>query len=509
MPTISSRPAPETGARGTGPPSLKIGRELGDAVADALSRVLPIAVTWQGEGRLGLRARIQRRVIAAIGAGSTPNGILDTTNLGLSPWVERCGPRSRSRRRRTAGSSMSPTPASPPTLMQILRHRAAVADALAVALLRILDETEAIPREAKDRIRESVKSSLRQVAPHLLWRFALHTLNERYLLTLVLVGAAVPILLLVGYPFVRDAGPTGLAAPFAGLLLVVSFLAGMVVGSGLMKVLMSAFRELGGRVVAVAATAALLFLAAGGLGSLLGQGWFVVTVQRGLWASALFFVSFLVIAQGLHLAQVFAWRFTIHRAPGAEVVMELLLTLLAVKPRQGSAGFLALGPTEVVNQLRQFADTIERALPSLFPGLHPVSERWLRHEARSIAAAVDHMSMEMLLGGPQVLATLPSRLGAMLVQVAQGDWMSVARAAPGAAAPSRLPDLRTLAIAAAPLLLGFALRWRILPIEVAPGLVDGLLRFGLAWVLVHALAALDPQVDQKIARTERLLKLVS
>jgi hypothetical protein len=404
---------------------------------------------------------------------------------------------------------MSPTPASPPTLIQVLRHRAAVADALAAGLLRIFDETEAIPQEAKDRMRESVKSSLRQVAPYLLWRFALHTLNERYLLTLVLIGAALPILLLVGYPFVRDAGLTGPVAPFAGVLLVAAFLVGLLVGSWLMEVLMSAFRQLGGRVPAVAATAALLFLAAGSVGSLFGEGWFIVTVQRGLWASALFFVSLLIIAQGLHLVQVFAWRFTIHRVPGAEVVMELLMTLLAVKQLQGSAGSLALGPTEVVNQLRQFADTIERALPRLFPGLHPVSERWLRHEARSIAAAVDHMSMEMLLGGPQVLATLGSRLGTMLVQVAQGDWISMARAAPGGVAPSRLPDARTVAIAVAPLLLGIALRWRILPIEVAPGLVEGLLRFGLAWVLVHALAVLDPQVDQKIARTERLLKLVS
>lgn len=312
-----------------------------------------------------------------------------------------------------------------------------------------------------------------------------------------------PVLLVSLLPQIREPGPIGPAAPLAGLLLVVTAVAGLVVGVGLMTVLIAALRRFGGRVVAVAATAALLFLAAGSLDALLGPGWFAATLQRGLQASAILFVSFLVVAEGLHLAQIFMVRLTIRRVPDAEVVTTLLVALRsAITP--------TVMPTEMAIQLQQLADTMRRALPCRFSGVHPDQEHWLREEARSIAAAVHRMSMAVLLGGKGAAAALVPELGAMLVHVVEGDWASLEHADSKAAGPARrlVPGLQAIVVAAVPLLLGLGLRWRVLPVDADPELVDGLIRFGIVWAALHALVALDPRATEQIDRTGRLLELL-
>jgi len=284
-------------------------------------------------------------------------------------------------------------------------------------------------------------------------------------------------------------------------LMAAGFAVGLLVGSGLMTVLIPAFRRFGGRVVGVAATAALLLLAAGVIGALLGRGSLVATVQRGLWASAIFFGSFLVIAQGLYLAQIFLLRLTIRRVPEAEVVTSLLVALLAAEAPEPN-------PTDVANQLQQLADTMRRALPVRFSGIHPDSERWLRDEARSIAAAVHRMSVEVLLGGKGAPAAVVPKLGEMLVHVAEGDWASLERADPKAAGPARrlVLGLPAIVVAAVPLLVGLGLRSGVISFDADPVLVDSLVRFGVVWAVLHALTALDPQASDKIDRTDRLLQ---
>jgi hypothetical protein len=402
-----------------------------------------------------------------------------------------------------AGGEPGPPAAARPPLLALLRSRARVADEISARLLRILDRTKGIADEVKHRIRGSVASSVAEAAPYLTWRSILHSLgSDYYLLRLTAALAALPVLFVSLLPEIREAGRLGLAAPVAGLLLVAAAVAGLLVGVGLTTVLIAALRRFGGRVAAFAATAALLALAAGGLGAALGRGSFVATMQRGLWASAIFFASFLVIAQGLYLAQVLLLRLTIRRVPQAEVVTSLLVALVAAEAPEPN-------PTDVANQLQQLADTMRRALPGRFPGAHPDTEHLLREEARSIAAAVHRMSVEVLLGGKGAqAATLVPKLGEMLVHVAEEDWASLERADPKVAGPARrlVPGLPAIVVAAVPLLLGLGLRSGVIPLDADAELVDSLVRFGVVWAVLHALTALDPQATDKIDRTERLLQ---
>jgi len=398
------------------------------------------------------------------------------------------------------GGPGPPATTSRPSLLKLLRRRAQVADGMGTRLLTILDGTNAIADETKHRIRGPVQSFVAKAAPYLAWRSILHSLNsDYYLLRLTAALAALPVLFVSLLPEIREPRQTVPVAPVAILLLVAAV--GLLVGSGLMTVLIPAFRRFGGRVVGVAATAALLLLAAGVIGALLGRGSLVATVQRGLWASAIFFGSFLVIAQGLYLAQIFLLRLTIRRVPEAEVVTSLLVALLAAEAPEPN-------PTDVANQLQQLADTMRRALPVRFSGIHPDSERWLRDEARSIAAAVHRMSVEVLLGGKGAPAAVVPKLGEMLVHVAEGDWASLERADPKAAGPARrlVLGLPAIVVAAVPLLVGLGLRSGVISFDADPVLVDSLVRFGVVWAVLHALTALDPQASDKIDRTDRLLQ---
>jgi hypothetical protein len=406
---------------------------------------------------------------------------------------------------RVPDSGMGPaaTTAHPPPLT-LLRRRKQVAAEIGAGLLRILDQTGAIAEEAKQRIRGSVEPSVQQAAPFLVWRTVLSDLNQDpYLQRLTAAVAAVPVLFVSVLPQFRDFGRSGAAAPVAGLLLVVVTVAGLLIGVGLMSVLIDALRRFGGRVLAVAATAALLYVAAAGVGAVLGGSWFAATVAWGLKASAIWFVSFLVVAEGLHLVQVFMVRRTIRKVPDAEVVTTLLVALLAAEVPTPN-------PTGLATQLQQLADTMRRALPRKFPGIHPDQQHWLREEAASIAAAVHHMSMEVLLGGERTVAPLAPKLGAMLVHVAERDWASLERAAPRTVGPARrlVPVLLSVVVAAVPLLLGLSLRWRLLPVDADPDLVDSLVRFGVVWAALHLLVALYPQATEQIDRTGRILDLM-
>jgi hypothetical protein len=120
------------------------------------------------------------------------------------------------------------------------------------------------------------------------------------------------------------------------------------------------------------------------------------------------------------------------------------------------------------------------------------------------------MSMTVLLGGKGARAALVPKLEAMLVHVAEGDWASLEHADPKAAGPARrlVPGLQAIVVAAVPLLLGLGLRWRVLPVDADPELVDSLVRFGIVWAALHALVALDPRATEQIDRTGRLLELL-
>ena len=398
-----------------------------------------------------------------------------------------------------------PAPTPRPSLPTLLRLRARIAEEIGARLLKILDHTDAVTDEARQRIRGPVAASVAEAAPYLAWRSILHSLNgDAYLLRWTAALAALPVLFVSLLPQLREPDQAGLAAAIAGVLLVVGAVVGLLIGAGLMSVLMRLLRRFGGRVAAVAATAALLALAAAGLDALLGPGWFAATMRRGLWASAIFFASFLLVAQGLHLAQVFLLRRTIRRAPDGEVITGLLLALMAVETP-------SVGATDVANQLQQLADTVERALPRRFPGVHPDGEQGLREVARAIAAAVERMSMDVLLGGSAARAALYPRLGATLVHVAEGNWGALEQADPQTAGPARrlLPQLPAVVVAAVPLLVGLGLRSGVIPVDADQAVADYLVRFGAVWAALHLLLALDPRAPDKIDQTDRLLELAS
>jgi hypothetical protein len=99
-------------------------------------------------------------------------------------------------------------------LLALLRSRARVADEISARLLRILDQADGIADEAKHRIRGSVASSVAEAAPYLRWRSIHHSLDsDYYFLRLTAALAALPVLFVSLLPEVREAGPTGLAAP--------------------------------------------------------------------------------------------------------------------------------------------------------------------------------------------------------------------------------------------------------------------------------------------------------
>jgi hypothetical protein len=380
-------------------------------------------------------------------------------------------------------------------------------DRITSGLLQILADTQTLSEETKVRVRVPVESHVKNAAPYLFWRLSLHAFEDRHLLKLLAAVSVLPILFVSVLPEIRDAR-AGAAAPLAGILLVASAVVGLLIGTKLADLLRNAFRDMGGRVSAFAATAAILLLIPSGLDVLRDWGWAVATVQRGLWASGLFFLWFLVVAQALHVAKVVAVRLTIRRVPAAETVTSLLLALQAVERATEPEGDQPLNSVALANQVHELATTIERALPLRFPGLHPELERRLRGEARSIAAAVENRAVEILLGANAARTDVASRLGDMLVRVAEDDWRSLPRDGMEPSAPL-VPGLQTMMIAAVPLVIALVIWSRVLPLNASPELTTSLIRFGIVWAAIHVLLAIDPRATTKAEATSKLLTFLN
>jgi hypothetical protein len=407
----------------------------------------------------------------------------------------------------------TPEPVSPQPssvgLWGLLRHRAKAADQLGSKLLNALKETHGIPEDAKVRIQGSVESCVKKSSPYIFWRSWLHAFDEAYLLKLAAVGSALPILVVSVIPEIRESAWPDAAAPIVGPILIAAALGGVLVGSHLATQLTHLLRAFGGRVPAFAITAAILLLVPTRLDLFHDWGWFVGTVQRGLWASGLFFASFLAVAQSLHLAHVITVRLSIRKVPDAEAVTSLLLTLVTVERVARAEGVPPLKPVEVANLLHQLAETVERALPLRFSGVHSEIERRLHEEARSIAAAIDRMGIDALLGAGPVFAVLTSKLGSMLVHVADGDWISLPRNPAGARPSGQLLLGTQMIVGVVPLLVALGVWSRILPIDASPELSASLVRFGIAWAAIHALLALDPRATEKAEATNKLLTFLN